>query len=82
MHTPIDPKMDVDEITIATQEVEEVPMGPNERLAAQVVASLLERNLITPSDANRVSMALRSGKIKQEDWSGWIINGIKAGQTV
>jgi len=62
------------------QKNEELPLSPNERLAAQIVASLLERKLITSGDASKVLTALESGKAKQEDWSGWMNNGIESEQ--
>ena len=57
---------------------DELPTTPNERLSGQIVASLLRAGLIAKSDVSRVLDALNSGRAKQEDWVGWISNGIQA----
>lgn len=74
-------EMDPNKTPVEEQQTEELPLSPNERLAAQIVASLLEKELITSGDLPKVHAALNSGKAKQEDWSGWMNNGIKAKQT-
>ena len=54
------------------------PVSANEALAQTVVTELLDAGLIRKADQSAMVDALATGKVKQDDWVGWIENAIAA----